>query len=161
MRAAGAIILASIGVALLAWPAAGAPPTGPSDCSSKSVRAALVSFTDALNAGDLEALDEIFARKPDFQWYSTDGRIGREAKRRDTLIPYFRRRHERGERLKLHRFRFTGNARSYGNFEMTMRRSLPGVADRRWLPVPGKGAASCDDGSTRLIVMSFGRVTGV
>lgn len=161
MRVAGAIVVASIGIALLVAPAAGSPPTGPSHCGPKAIRSTLVSFTAALNGGDLDALDELFAEKPDFQWYSTDGRIGAAAKRRDTLIPYFRRRHARGERLRLASFRFTGNSRHYGNFEMSMGRRVPGVAGGDWLPVPGKGAAICDESGTRLIVMSFGRVGGV
>jgi len=161
MRSAGAVIAASIGIALLAGPATGSPPTGPSHCGPKAIRATLVSFTAALDDGDLDALDELFAEKPDFQWYSTDGRIGAAAKRRDTLIAYFRRRHARGERLRLAGFRFTGNSPHHGNFEMLMGRRLPGVAGGAWLPVPGKGAATCHEGETRLIVMSFGRVGGV
>ena len=35
------------------------------------------------------------------------------------------------------------------------------LAGGAWLPVPGKGAAICHEGETRLIVMSFGRVGGV
>jgi hypothetical protein len=161
MRVAGAVIVASIGVALLAGPAAGLPPTGPSHCGPRAIHSTLVSFTAALNRGDLDALDELFAEKPDFQWYSTDGRIGAAAKRRDTLIAYFRRRHARGERLRLASSRFTGNSPHYGNFEMLMGRRVPGVAGGDWLPVPGKGAATCSEGETRLIVMSFGRVGGV
>jgi hypothetical protein len=161
MRVAGAVIVASIGVALLAGPAAGLPPTGPSHCGPRAIHSTLVSFTAALNGGDLDALDELFAEKPDFQWYSTDGRIGAAAKRRDTLIAYFRRRHARGERLRLASSRFTGNSPHYGNFEMLMGRRVPGVAGGDWLPVPGKGAAICSEGETRLIVMSFGRVGGV
>jgi hypothetical protein len=161
MRVAGAIIVASIGIALLAGPAAGSLPTAPSHCGPKAIRSTLVSFTAALNGGDLDALDELFAEKPDFQWYSTDGRIGAASKRRDTLIAYFRRRHARGERLRLASFRFTGNSPHYGNFEMSMGRRVPGVAGGDWLPVPGKGAAICHGGQTRLIVMSFGRVGGV
>jgi hypothetical protein len=94
MRVAGAIVVASIGVAMLAGPAAGSPPTGPSHCGPKAIRSTLVSFTAALDRGDLDALD-------------------------------------------------------------------PGVAGGDWLPVPGKGAAICHEGETRLIVMSFGRVGGV
>jgi hypothetical protein len=160
MRMAGAILVASIVLAALVGPAAGSLPTGPSHCRAKGVRSALASFARAFDRGDFEAVDQIFADEPDFQWYATDGRIGRAAKQRATLIPYFRRRHARGERLGVRRFRFTGNSPHYGNFEMTMRRSLPRVRRGRWLPVPGKGAAVCAGGTTRLIVMSFGTVPG-
>lgn len=160
MRIASAIVLASTAL-VLSTPATASPPTGPSHCTSGDVGAALASFTAALNRGDLEALDELFAEKPDFQWYSTDGRIGAAAKRRDTLIAYFRRRHARGERLRLASFRFSGNSPHHGDFEMLMGRRVPRVAGGDWLPVPGKGAAICHEGETRLIVMSFGRVGGV
>jgi hypothetical protein len=43
---------------------------------------------------------------------------------------------------------------------MLMGRRLPGVSGGDWLPVPGKGAAVCANGATRLIVMSFGNVPG-
>lgn len=160
MRWTGAILSIAIGFLASTGVAPASTPTGPSSCSAKGVRSALLSFTSAFNRGDPEELDEIFAQKPDFQWYSTDGRIGKAAKRRDTLIPYFHRRHIKGERLSLAGFRFTGNSRHYGNFEMTMRRSVPSVRDGDWVRIPGKGAAVCADGSSRLIVMSFGNMPG-
>jgi hypothetical protein len=43
---------------------------------------------------------------------------------------------------------------------MLMGRRLPNVSGGAWLPVPGKGAAVCSGGATRLIVMSFGSVPG-
>jgi hypothetical protein len=159
MRAAAAIVIVLTSLCL-GQSASAALPSGPSHCGGKDLRATLVSFSRALNQGDYEQLDQVFAEKPDFQWYATDGRIGAAAKRRDTLIPYFRARHDRGERLGLIRFRFNGNSRHYGNFEMTMRRSDPSVREGAWLPVRGKGAAVCAAGSTRLIVMSYGRVSG-
>jgi hypothetical protein len=160
MRAAGVLICAAICLAAIPGTGAARLPTGQSHCEAKAVRSTLLSFTTAFNREDLAALDEIFAQKPDFQWYTTDGRSGQEAKSRDTLIPYFRRRHVRGDRLGLASFRFTGNSPHYGNFEMTMRRSNPDVAGGRWQRIPGKGAAVCAGGATRLIVMSFGNVPG-
>jgi hypothetical protein len=74
--------------------------------------------------------------------------------------PYFSRRHTKGERLGVASFRFTGNSRHWGNFEMTMRRSVPSVRDGDWARIPGKGAAVCAGGSSRLIVMSFGNMPG-
>ncbi len=162
MRAAGAISLAAVALSLAtAVPAAAvSPPTGPSHCRAGRVHRTLQGFAGAFDRGDYAKLDEIFARPPDFQWYFTDGRIGRVAKRRATLIPYFRRRHARGERLGVGSFRFTGNSPHYGNFEMTMRRRIPGVRRGRWERAPGKGAAVCREGATRLIVMSFGTEPG-
>jgi hypothetical protein len=147
-------------LAVFALPASADTPSGPSHCTEREVRATLVAFASALNRGDLDRLDSLFAVKPDFQWYSTDGRIGKAAKQRDTLIPYFRRRHARGERLGLKRFRFTGNSPHFGNFEMTMRRRILGSRHDDWKPVPGKGAAICRERTVRLIVISFGTVPG-
>jgi hypothetical protein len=160
MRWTGAILLVAFGFLAGTGGALASTPTGPSDCSAKSVHSVLLSFASAFNRDDSEELDEIFAQKPDFQWYSTDGRIGQAAKRRDTLIPYFSRRHIKGERLGVASFRFTGNSRHYGNFEMTMRRSVPSARDGEWVRIPGKGAAVCAGGSSRLIVMSFGNMPG-
>ncbi len=160
MRAAGAIAIVALIFAASAQTAGSAPPTGPSHCEARSVRSALAGYARALNRGQFKRLDRIFAEKPDFQWYTTDGRIGQASKRRNTLIGYFRRRHDRGERLGLVRFRFTGNSPHYGNFEMTMRRSRPGLRGHRWVRIPGKGAAVCAGGSTRLIVISFGNAPG-
>lgn len=160
MRTALAVTVLTVAFGLTVQAAPAAPPTGPSSCTAESIRATLVDFASAFDRGDREALDRIFATEPDFQWYSTAGREGAAAKRRGTLLAYFANRQARGERLALRRFRFTGNAPHYGNFEMTMRRRIPGVAGGRWLPVPGKGAAVCRDGLTRLIVTTFGRAGG-
>lgn len=160
MRWTGAILSIAIGFLASTGVVLASTPTGPSSCSAKDVHSILLSFTSAFNRGDSEELDEIFAQKPDFQWYSTDGRIGRAAKQRDTLIPYFHRRHTKGERLGAASFRFTGNSPHYGNFEMTMRRSVPSIRGGDWVRIPGKGAAVCAGDSSRLIVMSFGNMPG-
>ncbi|HET8638715.1 MAG TPA: hypothetical protein VFL89_00540 [Solirubrobacterales bacterium] len=160
MRWTGAILSLAIGLLASVGVALGSTPTGPSDCHAKGVHSVLLSFASAFNRGDSEELDGIFAQKPDFQWYTTDGRIGKAAKQRDTLIPYFSRRHLKGERLGVASFRFTGNSRHWGNFEMTMRRSVPSRRGGDWVRVPGKGAAVCAAGSSRLIVMSFGNAPG-
>jgi hypothetical protein len=160
MRMAGAIWMAAAMLFVCAPPASAASPSGPSRCGAGELRTTLESFGIAFNRGDTQALDSLFAEKPDFQWYSTDGRIGKAAKRRDTLIPYFRSRHARGERLGLKRFRFTGNSRHFGNFEMTMRRRILNTRQNGWEPVPGKGAAICREGVVQLIVMSFGTAPG-
>jgi hypothetical protein len=130
-----------------------------SECTAGETRAALVSFTRAYSSGDLESLDSLFAEKPEFQWYSTDSpgwRIGQPSKRRDTLIPYFQRRHRRHDRLKLVFFGFNGNSRRYGNFEMGFRRRADGFRGGGWFPVRGKGALICLDDDARFIVMSLG-----
>jgi len=160
MRSAGAVIAASIGIALLAGPATGSPPTGPSHCGPKAIRATLVSFTAALDDGDLDALDELFAEKPDFQWYSTDAPGQRlfasGAKDRRSLIPYFEARHRKHDRFTLRAFQFNGNSGNYGNFQMWMRRRADGFRGGDWFKVLGKGAAVCDGNDVRFIVLTFG-----
>jgi hypothetical protein len=112
------------------------------------------------DSGDSRALDGIFARKPQFRWYSTGApgaRLGSDAVDRPSLVRYFEKRHALGERLVLRSFRFTGNsdagAELYGNFTYTVLRTTPetGAALFR-----GKGAATCyADRPAVLIVWSM------
>ena len=135
-------------------------------CASAETRAALASFVDAHNRGDSERLDSLFAEEPGFEWYSTSApgeRLGQEAKRRRTLIRYFERRHAAGDRFVLRSFGFNGNAAGhgggYGNFEMRLRRRVPGFRRGDWFRSWGKGAAICGGGdSVRFIVISLGTV---
>ena len=103
-------------------------------------------FIAAFNRGDSKALAARWATEPDFQWYSTPApgeRLRARASDRASLIPYFRARHARGERLQLTAFRVNGNttgAKPYGNFEYRLVRSA------RDLPATdyhGKGALHC------------------
>ena len=160
MRIRSVVALVLCAGCLAAQPATATLPSGPSHCSAADLRSALFSFSRSFNRGRSQALDAIFARKPDFQWYVTDGRIGTRAKRRDTLIPYLSRRHRKGERLHVARFQFNGNSPHWGNFEMTFLRSVPGVDGGRPKEAPGKGAAVCADGAVRLIVLTFGTKPG-
>jgi hypothetical protein len=119
----------------------------PKRCTAVEVRTLVVRFIRAFNAGDLKRLDRLFARKPDFRWYSTDApgrRLGGAAYSRATLIPYFARRHRLGERLKLRSFRFNGNSGlsgdTYGNFEYGLIRSADDLSPTRYY---GKGASRC------------------
>jgi hypothetical protein len=119
----------------------------PKRCSGVEARTLVVRFIRAFNAGDLRRLDRLFAREPDFRWYSTDGpgvRTGGAAYDRSTLIRYFARRHRLGERLKLRSFRFNGNSGAggdtYGNFEYGLIRRADDLPPTRYY---GKGAARC------------------
>jgi len=117
-------------------------------------------FIQAFNEGDFQALDEIFAQEPDFEWYSTGApgeRLLPLASDRASLLPYLRERHEFGERLALNSFRFNGNARwprAYGNFEYSLTRSANDLAPTAY---GGKGAALCyRDRSDLIFVWSVG-----
>lgn len=131
----------------------------PSHCTGGGVREALASFVGAYNRGHYQKLDSLFAEEPDFEWYSTNGpggRLTRKARQRGTLISYFEARHARHDRLAWRSFQFNGNAPRYGNFQFAMWRSTSGFNSGDRFPVLGKGAAICDEDSTRFIVLSFG-----
>ena len=131
----------------------------PSHCTGGGLRRALASFVSAYDRGDTQMLDSLFAEEPDFEWYSTNGpgeRLGRQARQRGSLIPYFEARHARHDRLAWRSFGFNGNSPRYGNFEFAMWRATAGFNHGGRFPVRGKGAAICGRDSTRFIVLSFG-----
>jgi hypothetical protein len=153
--------LASLTGLLCLWlaiaSASAAPPTSTEPCSRADTRSALRSFVGAFNGGSFEKLDALFALEPDFQWYSTPApgqRLGADAKRRDTLVPYFRRRHAAGDRFRLRTFDWVGKSPHWSNFGFLALRSKP-QADG-WIRSESKGAAICDEGRPSLITLSLG-----
>ena len=137
-------------------------PEQPTLCTAGEVETLVRRFIDAFNAGDLRALDALFAREPEFEWYSTDApgeRFRSLAKDRPSLVPYFAGRHALGEELTLRSFRFNGNTsralRPYGNFEYGLTRS---AEDLQPTPYYGKGATFCyGTRSDVIFVWSMGR----
>jgi hypothetical protein len=121
-------------------------PERPTLCAADEVKSLVERFVGAFNAGDENQLDRIFAREPEFEWYSTGGpgeRLDPVARDRPSLVPYFRDRHALGERFTLHSFTFNGNttgSRTYGNFVYSLTRS---ANDLQAAPYRGKGAALC------------------
>jgi hypothetical protein len=153
--------LASLTGLLCLWlaiaSAGAAPPTNTEPCDRASTSSALRSFIGAFNGGSFEKLDALFASEPDFQWYSAPApgqRLGADAKRRDTLVPYFRRRHAAGDRFRLRTFDWNGKSPHWSNFGFVALRSKP-HADG-WIRSESKGAAICDDGRPSLITVSLG-----
>ena len=132
----------------------------PTACTRAETRALVLNFVRAFNRGESDALDRLFAAEPDFQWYSTGApgmRLRAAAMDRSSLVPYFLRRHDRGERLTLRRFRFMGNTdmpplKRYGNFVFRLTRR---AGDLRPTPYHGKGAAHCYAGDDAIIVWSM------
>jgi hypothetical protein len=119
----------------------------PTLCTAGEVESLVRRFIDAFNTGDLGVLDALFAREPDFEWYSTDApgeRFTPLANDRPSLVPYVAGRSARGEQLTLRSFRFNANSsrplRPYGNFEYGLTRSAD---DLQPTPYYGKGAAFC------------------
>jgi len=89
----------------LLFPLENDPFTSPGGvrCDVAAVRTTLTAFVRAYNRGDLQRLDQLFSRER-FVWYAASGpgRGVRGAKEnRETLIPYFRDRHQHGDRLTL------------------------------------------------------------
>jgi hypothetical protein len=118
----------------------------PTTCTTSEVETLVGRFVEAFNAGDTAALDRLFAREPEFEWYTTDGPGERDiplAYDRGSLVSYFRDRHDRGEALDLHSVTFNGNttgARTYGNFVYSLTRRADDLEPTDYR---GKGAALC------------------
>lgn len=135
-------------------------PEEPALCTAKEVEALVGRFLGAFNKGDLDELDVIFAREPEFEWYSTGApgeRLDPSARDRPSLVPYFRDRHAVREQLSLRSFAFNGNTdgrRRYGNFVYALTRSADDLAPS---PYRGKGAALCyRNRSDSIFVWSMG-----
>ena len=128
-------------------------------CTKAETRSALVSFLRAFNAGDYRRLNNLFAGRSWFRWYSssTPGvRFDPQAQQRGSLISYFRERHAQGDRFKLIWFLFHGNSNGFGNFSWKMERSTADWANGASFVTEAKGAALCQGPKAQFIVMSIG-----
>ena len=116
-------------------------------CSRRHARQLVYDFIDSYNHGDLQRLDRIFAKEPDFafyrlfperQWPSSDDR--------DELIPYFRERHGHNDHLELIDFYMSktrgGSPRAWG-FTYTIERTSDDLLPWGDGTLSGKGAANC------------------
>lgn len=155
----GAVVAAGCGGAADANSPASAATTlaaAPKPCTS-AVRSLVVGFVEAFNEGDLVRLDDLFAPRRAFKWYSTNGpgaRLNDAAYDRETLVHYLGRRHEGGEQLELRSFKFNGNTAGYGHFEYGVVRSADDLAPTNY---DGKGAAICTATANAIAVWSMGR----
>ena len=115
-------------------------------CTSGEVEKLVKAFIRAFNNGDLERLDRIFAREPEFRSYATDPPGKRHAPiawDRATLIRYFAQRHAIREHLQLRSYRFRGNTVAvppWGNFDVELLRRARNFPATRYR---GTGAAYC------------------
>lgn len=115
-----------------------------------ATRDALLGFTHALNSGEPGLADQFFADDSSFSWFSeTPNRIGDDARDRDTLGDYLRRRVEQDARLRVLFFDFNGEAPAgvLGQFGFY-------AVNETWDLVSGKGAVNCESGE--LTVLSNG-----
>jgi len=127
-------------------------------CSPAQTRTLIGRFVTAFNAGDRRAINDVWASKLWFKWYSvtTDpgARTPEAAARRDTLLPYFAARHAAHERLTLTNVKINGvSVGGYRNFEFRLTRNADDLP-KGPLAYRGKGASTCSTG--RLIAWVMG-----
>ena len=142
-----------------AAPAADARPAG-GGCLERGVRTAFAAYVAAFNRGDLMRLDGLFAREPDFEWYSSGApgpRLRGASADRSTLLAYFRARHVRRDRLRLLRWSFNGTDGVIAHFDVRLERAARDYRAGAPFRISAKGAARCrGNGGPRFVVMSLG-----
>ena len=139
-------LAAATAVAFASWLGA-ATSTDAHAAPSCAARPVVDDFLAALNGGDLQRLDELFAGEGEgWVWYFVNDRAGRRlgavSKRRDTLGAYFAARIRRHEELELLRFEDSGN----GNFTFVLRRRADDLRPGTPVQRVGKGWVSCRTG---------------
>ncbi len=159
------VAVSIVGWAALAVAAKPVAATATQGCSAITIRSAVTRFVTAYNTGASPQLDALFARAPEFRWYSAGQpgvRVGSDAYRRDTLLSYFRDRYRHRDRLRLLSLRFNGNSNGFGNFESRFERRATDYRGGKPFHLIGKGAAICGSAEgfisakVRVIVMSLG-----
>jgi hypothetical protein len=61
-------------------------------CTASETRRLVTSFVRAFNRGDVRTLNRLWARRPDFRWYTafqSEPRVGHSVFARERLVPYF------------------------------------------------------------------------
>jgi hypothetical protein len=129
-------------------------------CDVVAVKRILTSFIDAYNRGDTSRLDTLFSRKG-FRWYASSGPGARElpeARRRGTLVAYFRARHRQNDRMNLRSYRFNGyeRERRLAHFELAGPRRADDFRSGEWFRFDGKGALDCSQSRASIGVMFIG-----
>jgi hypothetical protein len=148
-----------LGVALSPVPASQAS-SNPLLCTASETRKLVTAFIRAFNRGDARTLNRLWARRPDFRWYTafqSEPRVRHSVFVRDRLVPYFTRRHQQGERLRIVRLRFNGNSGLHGHFEYRIQRTAPDLTSTQTL-YDGKGAVVCFPKPRALAVWSMGTI---
>jgi len=127
--------------------------SGGAVCDVATLGRSLRAFVRAYNSGDLPVLDRLFS-KDRFRWYSSAGpgiRRLRQAEERETLMSYFKERHERGDSLSGVSFRFNGYEpqRELGQFELRALRRAADFRNGRRFGVRGKVRSTARDRRSR------------
>lgn len=121
VRQVACLVLAIGIIGALALPSGGATSAAQS-CDRESVAALVRTFVRAYNRGDSQQLDQLWAPEPDFEWYSVspDEREQDDAYDRETLLPYFVRRHQLNDHLHMKSLR-VGPENDLGHFGIAYR----------------------------------------
>jgi hypothetical protein len=155
----GGLVVVCVATALVV-PASGTTARAEAPCDVPSSRAALNAYLKAFNQGDYATLDVLFAKAPHFVWYTSappHGRTGQVTRNRPTLIPYFRARHAKREKLTLLTFNYASAQERDGavvsNFNGRLTRRATDVPARRR---GYKASLRCTETEAQLIVVSIG-----
>jgi len=129
-------------------------------CDVVALRQVLTAFVEAYNRGDPARIDTRFSRKR-FFWYASSEPGARslpEARRRDTLLAYFRGRHRQRDHLLLRSYRFNGfeEARQLAHFQLEGERRADDFRSGRRFSFSGKGALDCLQPQTPIAVLFIG-----
>ena len=129
-------------------------------CDAAALGITLRAFVRAYNRGDGQRLDQLFSRQQ-FYWYVSDGpgpRRPPESRNRETLVFYFRERHQFGDRLELRTYRFNSyeRQRNLGHFEFRGDRRADDFRDGSSFRMFGKGALNCSRQRITISVMFLG-----
>jgi hypothetical protein len=147
----------------------------PTGCAPRETALLLARFAEAVSAGDLDALDRLFAVEDPpgralepagtvFRWYSvTEGRAGAPRPWRHEafydradLFPYFTERHRQNERWQLVSVRVTpSRTRAAAGIVYTIRRTADDLPP--WLNALGSGKGAIDCTAGRIFVWSWGQ----
>jgi hypothetical protein len=104
-------------------------------CDVVAMRTTFGAFVRAYNRGELSTLDRLFAREPRFVWFSSGGPARGN---RDAMLDHLQRRHERGDRLRVLTYRFTGYEQERNHGGSSSRRNVVPTTSltgdgRRWV----------------------------
>jgi hypothetical protein len=147
----------------------------PAGCAPRETALLLARFADAVSAGDLDALDRLFAVEDPpgralepagtvFRWYSvTEGRAGAPRPWRHVafydrtdLFPYFAERHRLNERWELVSVAVTpSRTRGAAGITYTIRRTADDLPP--WLNAFGSGKGGVDCTAGRIFLWSWGQ----
>ena len=109
---------------------------------SAQTRTLVSTFVAAFNRGDQRAINNLWASKVSFKWYSVTtepgARTPQDSMRRDKLLPYLATRHSANEQLSITNLKINGvSGGGYQNFEFRLMRSADDLPTA-WSPTSAR-----------------------